>query len=200
MDWECVIVAAGASVRMGGLWKPMLPFGDSTIIECTVSAALAAGGSVILVVGFNGARLDKLYAQTPKVRCVENPHWEKGLFSSVLTGIQASRSEMLFLMNGDKPLVRPNTYKCLQDAAIKKFGELGSLDAMPPLFAAFDGNAGHPVLVTRKRALDAAGLPPGSRMKDYLLTFHPCMVECGDEGVLLDIDTPEEYDRLRTLA
>jgi hypothetical protein len=39
-----------------------------------------------------------------------------------------------------------------------------------------------------------------SRMKDHLFGFHPVMVECGDEGVLLDLDTPEDYRRLTERA
>ena len=53
---DCVIPAAGRSERMG-TWKPVLPFGGSTIIQTVVTAALRARARVILVTGYRAEDL-----------------------------------------------------------------------------------------------------------------------------------------------
>jgi molybdenum cofactor cytidylyltransferase len=193
---DCVIVAAGASSRMGGAWKPLLPFGASTIIQTTVGTALSAGLRVVLVVGFRGDELARLFAHESEVLIAENPHWERGLLGSVLCGMERARGGAVFSMNADKPLVSPEAYR-LVAAEYQRRIKAG----MPPvpLFASYQGKAGHPVLIPREIALQAASLPPDARMRDHLKKYEPALVECGDEAVLLDIDTPEEYERLRAL-
>lgn len=190
---ECVIVAAGASSRMGA-WKPLLPFGASTVIETTVGAARAAGLAVILVVGYRGGELAERFAGDPLVRPANNPDWARGFLGSVLLGVAAAEGRLVFLMNGDMPLVRPRTYGALSAEAERR-----SAAGLPevPLFAAFGGRPGHPVLVTKSAALGAAD---SGRMRDHLLKLSPAFVECGDEGVLIDIDTPEDYERLAPFA
>ena len=58
--YDCIILAAGASSRMRSPravslgrepLKPLLPFGDSTLVETAVGAALRARCRAILVVG-----------------------------------------------------------------------------------------------------------------------------------------------------
>ena len=193
MAYECVVVAAGASSRMGA-WKPLLPFGAGTVIGATVAAALAAGSRVVLVTGYRGDELAGLFAGEAAVRCVANPEWERGLLGSVLRGVRASSGARVFLMNGDKPLVKPETYVLLAAEADRRLAA-GLPDL--PLFPAFGGKAGHPVLIPRGIALGASALPPDARMRDHLAAHSPILIDCADEGVLLDIDTPEDYERLR---
>jgi len=181
-----------------GTWKPLLPFGRSTVIEAAVGAARAAGLRILLVVGFRGDELAALFSADPQVLIVRNPLWDAGLALSLRRGIEAAESDELFLMNGDKPLVKPESYRLLAEEADRS----ASSGAAPaPLFAAYGGRAGHPVLVPRRTALGFKPRPgSGERMRDYLFGIGARLVECGDEGVLLDIDTPEEYERLRLRA
>jgi len=194
---DCVIVAAGASSRMAGAWKPLLPFGASTIIQTTVGTALSAGLRVVLVVGFRGVELARLFAHEKEVIIAPNPHWERGLLGSVLCGMEQARGTAVFTMNADKPLVSPEAYR-LVAAEYESRAKAGIVPV--PLFASYQGKAGHPVLIPREIALQAASLPPDARMRDHLKKYEPAFVECGDEAVLLDIDTYEEYERLCVLG
>ncbi len=191
--YECVIAAAGASSRMGSRWKPLLPFGSSTILETTVGRALDAGLRVILVVGFRGEELAERFSAVPDVAVVRNPAWEAGLLGSVLAGFAAAEGELVFSMNGDKPLALSRTYRLLREEAERRAASGGSV---PPFFAAFRGRWGHPVLIPRAIALGASRLGPEGRMRDHLAAFGPVALECGDEGAVLDIDTEEEYGSL----
>lgn len=187
--YECVITAAGASTRMGA-WKPLLPFGSSTILETTVNTALEAGLTVILVAGFRGDEIEALCSRVSGVKVVRNPLWESGLLSSVLAGFAVAEGDLVFSMNGDKPLVRAQTYRLLA-AEAERMAASGL--AVPPLFPSYRGKWGHPVLIPRAVALAAQG---GGRMREHLASYHPVALECDDEGILLDIDTEEDYRRL----
>lgn len=191
--YECVVTAAGASSRMGSRWKPLLPFGSSTILETTVGRALDAGLKVVLVVGFRGDELAERFSSVPSVSVVRNPAWEAGLLGSVLVGFSAAEGELVFSMNGDKPLALSRTYRLLREEAERRAASGGTV---PPIFAAYRGKRGHPVLISRSVALGAARLGPEGRMRDHLAAFGPVSLECGDEGAVLDIDTEEEYGRL----
>jgi CTP:molybdopterin cytidylyltransferase MocA len=200
---SCVIAAAGASSRMGQ-WKPLLPFAGSTVIQATVGAARAADLPVILVVGHRGEELAALFAGEPLVKVLLNPDWEDGQLGSVLLGVAAAEAPTVFLMNGDMPLVRPSTYRLLGEEWARRSAE-GLPEA--PLFAASGGRMGHPVLISRDAALGARALLDakprqvgGPRMKDHLRALSPVPVECSDEGVLLDIDTPDDYRRIAGFA
>jgi molybdenum cofactor cytidylyltransferase len=161
-----------------------------------VASARAAGLEVILVAGYRGEQLIELFAVDPLVRPVANPDWERGPLGSLLRGLEAASGELVFLMNGDMPLVRADTYRALAAEAGRR-----AAAGLPevPLFAAFGGRAGHPVLVPRTLAL-GAGAAGVSRMRDHLLRFSPVYLECGDEGVLADLDTQEDYRRLAGAA
>lgn len=189
---DCVISAAGASIRMGA-WKPTLPFGGTTIIGATVSAARGAGLRVFLVVGYRGAELAALFRNDRLVVAVENPDWEAGLPGSMLRGAEAAETDELFLMNGDKPLVGPDAYRALAEEADRR---AAAGFPFAPLFASYRGAWGHPVLVRRDQALAlSAERERPARMRDFLARFGPEAVECGDPGTVFDIDTRSDYEK-----
>jgi len=82
---DCLVPAAGLSERMGS-WKPLLPFGDSTIVETVVANALAVCSRVILVVGYRGKDLGARFStethviivETPTGRLACSPPWPRG--------------------------------------------------------------------------------------------------------------------------
>jgi molybdenum cofactor cytidylyltransferase len=179
---DCLVPAAGRSLRMGD-WKPALPFGGATIVQCVVRTALEWCARVVLVAGYRGEELAALFAGEPRVRVAANPRWEAGMFSSLQAGAAAVSTVRFFICPADMPLIRPECYRALLDAA---GGEV-----VLPVFA---GRRGHPVL------LDAALLPeirtadPGSgRMKDIIARHRVTEVPWGDDTILRDIDTREDY-------
>ncbi len=174
-----------------GTWKPLLPYKGGTMLEATLDSARTAGLGIILVTGFRGEELARLVARSPDVRVVFNPRWESGQLSSVLAGAAALEGPYFFLTLGDLPLIEPATYGCLRAEAEARLRAAQDLDSLPPLFASYGGEAGHPVLLRKDLVL---AVPRWStRMRDYLVAFNPILVDCGDPGVLRDVDTPEDY-------
>jgi molybdenum cofactor cytidylyltransferase len=179
---ECIVAAAGRSARMGN-WKPMLAFGDATIIETVVAGALAACPRVILVTGYRGRELAALFHGEPRVVAIENPDWPLGMFSSIRRGVAHLLTERFFVSLGDMPWIRPALYTALLGVA--------PIDAVFPVFG---GRRGHPVLFSQKVKREVLSADPETgSMKDITSRLAFRELPWGDDSILRDIDTMEDY-------
>ena len=178
---DCIVPAAGRSERMGA-WKPVLPFGASTIIATVVRNALAACGRVVLVTGYRSAELAALFREEPRVTVVENPEWELGMFSSVRRGAASAGTPRYFVTPGDMPWIAPPVYEAL----------LACRNA-DVVFPVFDGRRGHPVLFSRRvREAVLAADPATARMRDIADRFPVTELAWEDDSILRDVDTMED--------
>ena len=83
-----VVLAAGWSSRMGAL-KPLLPFGNDTVLGHVLSTIEAAAiGPAYVVVGNEAARVAPAAAARGAVP-VANPAFAEGMMSSIKAGISA---------------------------------------------------------------------------------------------------------------
>ena len=186
-----IVLAAGYSERMGR-FKPLLPLGACRTIERVTDMFRTAGIQDILVVtGHRGDEIRQVMAPW-KVRCVENPEYPDGMFTSVLAGIRALPAECraFFIHPVDIPLVRSQTVRRLMAGLQHSSTKI--------LYPAFKGRRGHPTLIRaclRPEILEWSGVD-GLRA---LLKRHDddCMdIAMADEAVLLDLDTPSDYSRM----
>ena len=190
---SAIILAAGYSRRMRR-FKPLLTLGKRTVLERVVSLYRSAGVTDIRVVtGFRSQTIRSALTSLP-VAVVHNPAHDEGMFASVLAGINtlAPGVSSFFVHPVDIPLVRPHTLAMLMDA----FDRLPS----PVAYPVFDDKRGHPPLVDG--ALKAAILSHGGDggLGALLRRFDATAldVQVADEGVLLDADTPDDFQRLET--
>ena len=182
---ECVVPAAGRSARMGD-WKPLLPFRGAAIIEAVVRVALEACERVILVTGYRAEELEGVFVGEPRVSVVRNPAWETGMFCSQQQGIARVRSDRFFITPGDMPLVGAAVYRALLASS-----------AAEAVFPVFRGMRGHPVLLSRDVGQAALREDPATgRMLDIVRRFECREVQWTDDGILRDIDTPDDYKEL----
>jgi molybdenum cofactor cytidylyltransferase len=175
-----------------GKTKQLLPLGDSTILAQTIDTVRSAGlDEVILVLGHNA---DKIQSQLPPAllkgfNIVVNQAYLEGMATSLRAGLAAvnPRSFAALIMLGDQPFVRPETLKQIarEDAKI----------AIP----VYQGQRGNPILLHRSLFAEAMNLEGDvgcraifSRHLEKIVN-----VEVEDQGVLLDIDDPETYQRFR---
>lgn len=189
MAIDCVIPAAGASTRMGD-WKPLLPFGGSTIVETTVETALAApiegGVRVLLVAGYRGAELHRLFAGRAGITIVDNPGWEAGMLGSIQAALPLVGSGCFFIVHADMPLLPSAVYRILYGAAQA---------AERPLFASFRGEPGHPVLVPSGLIGGMLALDPAGKPRPFLMRRGGLLVDCDTPAVLADLDSRADYER-----
>lgn len=186
-----IIVAAGYSFRMKR-FKPLLPLGGSTVLEQAVHRFLDRGIKDIRVVVGHRANellpiLDRLGVQT-----IVNTNFSEGMFSSVIAGVRSLPPEVLgfFLLPVDNPMVKSHTLKALQNSFFAtKCGII---------YPSYQGVRGHPPLISSRYVNEvlAWNQPGGMRA---LLEQHEqdaLDVEVVDPGILLDMDTQEDYDKM----
>lgn len=187
----CVIPAAGRSSRMGD-WKPLLPWGRSTICGAVAAAALAAGLRPVVVAGYRAGELAAAFSGRPEVTVVVNRDWERGMLGSVRVGasLPLSRGIGFFVAPADMPSLPSEAFERLL-GELDRLGREG--EAARTLFASRAGRLGHPVWIPAEVASGLGSLDPGQRLRDHLLGLPWSAVEVADDGIFDDLDTPEEY-------
>jgi molybdenum cofactor cytidylyltransferase len=195
----CVIPAAGRSSRMPA-WKPLLPWGASTVCGAVVDAALAAGLLPVVVAGYRGDELAAAFSDRPEVAVVVNDDWERGMLGSIRTGAEAARRlglasgaggpEGFFVVPADMPRVPARAFGLVAAGA-------GAGTCPRSVFASRRERLGHPVWIPFAFVAGMAALDPDARLRTYLLSLPWSRVEVDDDGIFDDLDTPEEYEGAR---
>jgi CTP:molybdopterin cytidylyltransferase MocA len=190
-----IVLAAGGSSRMGRP-KALLTIAPSgeTFLD-RITRTLADGGieETIVVLGEDAATIQAAARATPRIRFVVNPAPGRGQLSSLLEGLRVGdrpgvRAVMVTLV--DVPLVAAETVRAL--LAAHRTGR--SLITRP----AKGGRHGHPVIFDRAVFDEIRHADPGVGVKAVLRARASDVldVDCDDEGAFIDIDTPEEYERV----
>jgi molybdenum cofactor cytidylyltransferase len=189
-----VVLAAGAGTRFGG-GKLLAPWQIGTVLDGALAGAFAAPArSVVLATGADAARVAeaarKLAArmgEEGRLKVIEVADHAEGMGASLRAGVEAlpADAEGVFVFLGDMPRV-PVAVLPAMAAAVAA----GAAAAAP----VFEGRRGNPVLF-------GAGLLPGLRAlsgdkgaRDILagLGTGLALVESPDDGVLFDVDRPED--------
>lgn len=190
-----VILAAGRSSRMGRA-KALLPVNERESFLRRLSTVLRSGGiDEVFVVGRpdDAALKKEADALAFTVRFVENPQADAGQLSSILAGLRAADRpgvRAILVHPVDVPLVTADTVAILLD----RFNRT----AAPIVRAVHDGVHGHPVLFARAVFGELRHADPAVGAKQVLRAHEGAIlnVEAGDPGVVTDVDTPEDYERL----
>lgn len=181
-----VILAAGLSSRING-FKPLLPLDGRSLLGRVVDLFRGAGISELLAVaGLQGQ--DVLQeANRLNIQAVLNADFALGMFSSVQTGLKAVPRDVdgVFILPVDIPLVRPQTVRLLTEAYTDSKSQT--------LIPCFGDQPGHPPLLT-PAAVNAALVWTGPNGLRGALANVPCKkVVTADQGILLDVDTDENF-------
>ncbi len=182
---SAILLAAGSSRRMGRT-KQLLLLGDKPVISHCVDALMEAGISEITVVvnACGNGLADHLRGLSVAVAVNDNA--DSDMAKSVRTGIKRLRnsSSAVLICLSDHPLVAPETIKMIV------YEHQTSPDAI--IIPEHHGRRGHPSLFPR-RILDE--IFSGVTLRD-IVRKDPArvrLVPVQDEGVVLDMDTPEDY-------
>jgi molybdenum cofactor cytidylyltransferase len=188
-----IVLAAGASVRMGRP-KALLPMTPGGTVLGRVLGTLADAGVAPLVVVVREAFPIENAWNDPRagdVRIAINPDPERGQLSSLICGIEALEpgAPVALMTLVDIPLVRTTTV-----ADLVRAWERDRAVLVRPLHA---GRHGHPVIFGRPLldALARADLSHGAKPVVRSFARDAVNVPVDDPGVLIDLDTPEEYAR-----
>jgi molybdenum cofactor cytidylyltransferase len=184
-----VILAAGLSTRMMRP-KPMLPVGSDTFLERAAATLREAGCTRTHIVGNTAAPwLDR--AAELDLDVVLNPDPESEQVDSLRLVLARLPDEVaaVVVLPIDLPLVSAETARAVVDA----FHATGA-----PLVLPFhNAVAGHPVLLARPLFDDVFTAPLEEGVRSLIMKHSASMheVTVTDPGILIDIDTPDDYWR-----
>ena len=192
---SAVVLAAGNSTRMGEP-KQLLLLGGRTLLERTLENVRAAEvDEVVLVLG---AFAEKIRQELPAVffdalKVVVNRDYEQGMARSLREGLAAVIPQMdaALIVLADQPFVRPETIGRI----IERYRQSDAEIVIP----FYEGKRGNPVLLDRSVFAEAMALQGDVGFR-ALFGRHVAGivdVDVADEGVLLDIDSRDDYERLR---
>jgi molybdenum cofactor cytidylyltransferase len=191
-----IIPGAGASARMGRP-KLLLPWRDTTVIGQLLRQWRELGAAQIAVVHRPddaplAAELDRL--DFPVDDRIENPQPERGMFSSIVCaanwpGWKREIASWAIAL-GDQPHLRLETLRQLLAFHAARAGAICQPE--------FGGRARHPVILPRAAFAELKN-SRSATLKDFLELAPLPRAQCAvaDGGLSLDMDTPEDYQRLQ---
>lgn len=187
-----VILAAGAAERLGRP-KQLLPLRGQPLLQHVVEAAVAGGLTpIVIVLGHRAAEVAGALELPPGAHIVENPDYARGQASSLRCGLAALGPEVrtAAILLGDQPHVSASTIR----DAIELLGRSGA----PVVRTLYRGQPGHPVVLGRE-VWEAMMAVEGDRGARDLLAEHREWVVAleRDEPAPVDVDTADDYERLR---
>ena len=187
-----IILAAGESARFGKP-KQLLDWKGQPFVRAVAITALEAGLSpVVVVTGANDEQVESAVADL-NVSIVKNDEWKNGQGSSIKAGINSllmSNREVgsaIFLL-ADQPQITTSIIRAL----VEKHAE-----GLDPIVApmVLDQRA-NPVLFDRITFDDLMNIAGDVGGRAIFHKHHVEYLPWHDDRMLLDVDTPEHYDRL----
>ena len=186
-----IVLAAGLSSRMSD-FKPLLKFGAKTVLERVIEVFWHVGiEDVRAIVGHREHDLIPILKQR-HIRWIKNDKYQEGMLSSIKAGVASIEQHLdgFFVMPVDIPLVNISTITALVDT----FRESGKLICYPN----FLGRRGHPPLISTQYCNEILQWDKPGGLKGFLKHKEVFAIDVNveDERILLDMDTPEDYQRL----
>ena len=191
-----VILGAGASVRMGQP-KLLLPWRDTTVIGGIIAQWCELGAAQLAIVvrpddTALAAELDR--QKFSSADRIVNPQPDRGMFSSVVCAAHWSgwRPEISrwAIVLGDQPH--------LQTEMLRQFLAFAAQNKTVICQPMTGNRLAHPVIIPSSAWVELR-MTPATMLKDFLKLTATARVhfEADDAGLLLDLDTPEDYKRLQ---
>lgn len=190
---SAIILAGGLSSRMGSP-KQLLKLENRTFINIVTQNVLASKvDEVIVVTGYKNEEVSNEISGLP-VKVIYNPDYSQGQWTSLAAGVRAvnPKTEAWLVFMCDQPLITHD----INDYLIRKYKESKCLALRPT----YQGRPGHPVILSGQllnRFKTELG-DEGARSLLAALGSDMLELPVQDEAVILDIDTLESYERLKT--
>ena len=186
-----ILLAAGRSRRMGA-FKPLLPFGDRTVIESCITNLRDADLEDIVVVLGHRAEDVRRHLGDHRLRFAFNNDSESEMGVSIMRGVEqvGSSAGAVIIALVDQPAAPPGTIKNL----VREWRETGAKLVQP----VYRDRGGHPVLIDLEYREELLNLDPKKGLR-ALFERHrdeARRVPVESPYVARDIDTWEDYRQL----
>jgi molybdenum cofactor cytidylyltransferase len=205
-----IILAAGESKRFG-ISKQLLDWKGKPFVRHVAETALRADlDPVIVVTGFDSAQIESALAGLP-VKVAHNPDYQNGQSTSIKKGIEALHTSCglqplefqsqetlesadnigaaVFLL-ADQPQIPAEVIRALTESHARE---------MQPILAplVMEERRANPVLFDRATFPDLLNLKGDVGGRAIFDKHRVEYIPWYDDSLLFDIDTPEDYERLK---
>ncbi|HTV05141.1 MAG TPA: molybdenum cofactor cytidylyltransferase [Acidobacteriaceae bacterium] len=191
---DAIVLAAGRSSRMGEAKQLLRVNGNTLLARTLMNVRNSAVNETVLVLGYAAEQIRREIQQElpDHLAVVVNERHAEGMSGSLRVGLAAlpSKVDAALIVLADQPFVRPETI----DRIISAYKQGNAKIVVPH----FEGRRGNPVLLDRTVFPEAIGLEGDTGFRT-IFSSHAAellAVDVDDEGVLLDIDSREDYERL----
>jgi molybdenum cofactor cytidylyltransferase len=176
-----IVLAAGASERMDGGPKQLLPFGDTTMTGRIVDTAEQSSlDPVVVVTGHSAVEVERALTLR-RARFARNPNFRRGNMSSLHTATSIlDDGDAVMLLLGDQPEVTLETIEVVAAA----FRELRPFAAM----TRYRGTIGHPWILSSEAVAQSGELRGTKALWQWLTVNH------GDDLVIVERDLERPID------
>jgi molybdenum cofactor cytidylyltransferase len=188
-----MILAAGASTRMGTPKQLLAYRGCTLILHVAEVAITSVCQPIVVVLGANAEQIKPEISQLP-VHIVENQQWADGMSSSIRVGLEAllavnQNLEAVAIALCDQPFVSSQTL----DRIVEAYRFTGK----PIIASEYAGTLGVPVLFSRSLFSELMALKSNEGAKQLIKRhIHEVFSVPFPEGSI-DIDTPTDYEQLQ---
>ncbi|MEK4011171.1 nucleotidyltransferase family protein [Peribacillus sp. FSL M8-0224] len=186
---EAIVLAAGYSSRANA-FKMTLPIGQMSVLEQTISKFEGICSRVIVVAGFQAeiiqeeiVKIISENAYSFQIKFVYNENFNQGMFHSIQKGCNEVNAPTFFITPGDCPLVKKETVQLLA----KHKGNV--------VIPSFDYKGGHPIKLSSVVKQKILETNPEGNLRVVLGGYEKQYMNVDDAGVLMDVDTPEDYQK-----
>ena len=182
-DMGCVVLAAGSSKRLGQP-KALLRVGDGNLVEWVVERLHRQGLEPVVV---TNEQLFEEMLESVGCEVICNPDPESGRTGTVQLGIRR-----IGLAPGRRFLIVPVDRPGFSDSTLSTL-----LAAHATACPASGGRGGHPLLLSEKDAARILKVAPSDSLRDLV---EPERIEVSDPHLHLNVDTPEDIERMIRVA
>lgn len=189
---KAVILSAGSGTRLG-CPKAFLPYRNHTFIEEIYEHLHTLGLTKIAIVttGAQHKALRRLSLADVEIIINLTPHL--GQFSSIKLAVITAEKYLraLLVIPVDHPAVRRETYSAL----IRRCFTTASNKIIIP---AYNGERGHPVIIPSWLFPKIKSAPVNTTLRDIIEENSEKIeiLHLSDPGIILNVNTPEDYQRL----
>jgi CTP:molybdopterin cytidylyltransferase MocA len=171
-----------------GAFKPLLPFGDQTVIEACVKNLLDGGiDQMIVVVGHRADEIRSALSNLPVIFAL-NDKPESEMSVSISKGFEhvPTEADAVFIALVDQPAIPPNVIKILID-------EWNRSETL--LIPEHNGRGGHPVLIGASFRGELLTLDPARGLRAFFDRHKDEVVRVPIDSpyIARDMDTWEDY-------
>jgi len=188
-----IILAAGESTRYGAL-KQLLSWRGKPFVRQVAETALKSGlEPVVVVTGFRAAEIESALSGLP-VSIVHNPDFQQGQGTSIRAGVSALPSKVgaaIFLL-ADQPQIPVEAIRALVESHGEKMQAI-----LAPLV--LEERRANPVLFDRDTFTDLLNIRGDVGGRAIFDKHRVEYLPWHDPSLLLDVDKPEDYEKLKEL-